>query len=114
MNQCCVVHDECYVNNGNQKECDEPFCACLVRIGAFSKSGAKCRNTLETFCLVVQLFGGIAHADSRKKINAENSTEIGEITPSTTTTTTTTTSPSTTHFDKTQCFDQCKFKKKNN
>ncbi|KAI6220875.1 hypothetical protein M3Y99_01583600 [Aphelenchoides fujianensis] len=78
-NNCCLVHDNCYMEDKTRAECDGAFCRCLDDALALN---AKCRNVAATYCTIVEMFGASAHENSKDYVKT-----------STTTTTTTTTTP---------------------
>lgn len=63
-NQCCVHHDNCYMTNPSQAECDQVFCSCLDK-----HMEHHCVGLSTTFCLAVQLFGHNAHRDTYRPTN---------------------------------------------
>ncbi|CAD5207003.1 unnamed protein product [Bursaphelenchus okinawaensis] len=64
INNCCVVHDDCYEKQLGQKSCDETFCKCSK---AAVKNHPRCRKLRDVLCKAVQEHGAIAYAASGRK-----------------------------------------------
>lgn len=60
-NECCSVHDDCYVQQTSQEECDRTFCQCLDRVLA----ARDCNHISKTYCSIVQAFGADAHKNAK-------------------------------------------------
>ncbi|CAD5225823.1 unnamed protein product [Bursaphelenchus okinawaensis] len=61
VNDCCRVHDNCYVIHASQQECDAAFCECLS-----NHMKNVCPQVADMFCAVVQIFGKAAHQSAYK------------------------------------------------
>uniref|UniRef100_A0AC35FT83 Uncharacterized protein n=1 Tax=Panagrolaimus sp. PS1159 TaxID=55785 RepID=A0AC35FT83_9BILA len=90
INNCCTVHDVCYVLDKTQEECDIPFCQCLEEQAKFAKN-SDCEQVAQEFCVIVQFFGGFAHAQAKEKvfnqtINSTLTLTTTQLPPPTTTT----------------------------
>ncbi|KHN81857.1 Phospholipase A2-like protein Y52B11A.8 [Toxocara canis] len=78
LNNCCIVHDECYSAQLGQSKCDDDFCECLNSAALKAKNVTNCKSNVELACWAVRFFGSSwydANAYEQKKQKELNSTK---------------------------------------
>ncbi|CAD5229783.1 unnamed protein product [Bursaphelenchus xylophilus] len=67
-NECCRVHDNCYVEHHSQEDCDQVFCDCLAH-----HMNSTCPHLSQSFCAIVEMFGKEAHRNAYKGFKVQTS-----------------------------------------
>ncbi|MFH4976651.1 hypothetical protein AB6A40_003360 [Gnathostoma spinigerum] len=72
FNNCCSVHDQCYLENLGQTFCDDAFCKCLNAAVQEAKNADNCHQNAFWACFAVRIFGSYSYLEAQNQTAHED------------------------------------------